>query len=55
MNKLDSIIEEKPNGFQNEVKKKDLSLEEIIDFLVGENFDKKSTFTAGRVFQKIKK
>lgn len=55
MQKKDSITTEVSNGFTVPVKKKEISIEEVIEYFTGNDNDMKTRVTSGRVFQKNKK
>lgn len=55
MQKIDSITTEVPNGFTVPVKKKEISIEEVMEYFTGSDNDMKTRVTSGRVFQKNKK
>ena len=54
-NELDKITTEKPpTSFTKDIKK-DIEIEDIIDFFINNDNDKKSQIISGRVYQKNKK
>lgn len=55
MQKIDSITTEVSNGFTVPVKKKEISIEEVMEYFTGNDNDMKTRVTSGRVFQKNKK
>lgn len=55
MQNIDSITTEVSNGFTVPVKKKEISIEEVMEYFTGNDNDVKTRVTSGRVFQKNKK
>ncbi len=55
MQKKDNITTEVHNGFVDQVKEKEIDIEEVMKYFTGDDTEIKTRVTAGRVFQKNKK
>lgn len=56
MNEVEKNSQEiQPTSLNFDEIKKEFNVDEIVDFFINENFDRKSTLISGRVYQKNKK
>ena len=54
MSELEKVVKEVKNGFQVEVSKKEITIDDIVAFFTGEGIDNKNQINTGRVYQKNK-
>jgi hypothetical protein len=54
MSELDKVIKDVPNGFNTVETKKDINIDDVVEFFTKNNIDKNNQITTGRVYQKNK-
>ena len=54
MSELDKITKETSNGFQINSSKKNITVDDIVNFFTGNDIEKNNQITTGRVYQKNK-